>query len=109
MLQLKSNKTTSVLLIMLVAVLFVSCTSAGSSGDSDSEQQIKQLESIDGREPMNVVFILSDDHRYDFMGFTGKVPYLQTPNMDFMANNGAWLKNAFVTTSLCSITSNSII
>jgi hypothetical protein len=30
----------------------------------------------------NVVFILSDDHRYDFMGFIGKVRFLKTPNMD---------------------------
>ncbi|HEU4633968.1 MAG TPA: hypothetical protein VFS22_08290, partial [Flavisolibacter sp.] len=28
----------------------------------------------------NVIFILSDDHRYDFMGFMNKVPGLKTPN-----------------------------
>ena len=33
----------------------------------------------------NVVFILSDDHRFDFMGFTGKLPWLKTPHMDNMA------------------------
>ena len=27
-----------------------------------------------GDKPRNVVFILSDDHRYDYMGFIGKVP-----------------------------------
>ncbi len=26
--------------------------------------------------PRNVIFILSDDHRFDYMGFTGKVPFL---------------------------------
>ncbi|MEN6324319.1 MAG: sulfatase-like hydrolase/transferase, partial [Proteiniphilum sp.] len=51
---------------------------------------------------MNIVFILSDDHRYDYMGFTGKVPWLETPNMDKMAQEGAWIKNAFVTTALSS-------
>lgn len=50
----------------------------------------------------NIVFILSDDHRYDFMGFLGKPAFLKTPNMDRLARNGAHLKNAFVTTSLCS-------
>lgn len=60
-------------------------------------------------QPMNVVFILSDDHRFDFMGFMNKVSELKTPAMDFMAKNGAHLKNAFVTTSLCSPSRASIL
>ncbi|MEP7108213.1 MAG: hypothetical protein ABI760_09520 [Ferruginibacter sp.] len=35
--------------------------------------------------PVNIIFILSDDHRYDFMGFMNTVPGLQTPGMDRMA------------------------
>jgi arylsulfatase A-like enzyme len=50
----------------------------------------------------NVIFILTDDHRHDFMGFTGKVPWLETPNMDRMAREGVWVRNATVTTALCS-------
>lgn len=57
----------------------------------------------------NFVFILSDDHRHDFMGFTGKVPFLETPNMDRMAKGGVVLKNAFVSTSLCSPSRASIL
>lgn len=57
----------------------------------------------------NVIFILSDDHRFDFMGFTGKVPWLETPNMDRMAREGAWVKNATVTTALCSPSRASIL
>ncbi len=57
----------------------------------------------------NVIFILSDDHRYDFMGFTGKVPFLETPNMDRMAAEGVHVKNAFVTTALCSPSRASIL
>ncbi|GIV62407.1 MAG: acetylglucosamine-6-sulfatase [Rhodothermaceae bacterium] len=60
--------------------------------------------------PRNVVFILSDDHRYDFMGFHEHAPdFLETPNMDRMAAEGAHLKNAFVTTSLCSPSRASIL
>lgn len=59
--------------------------------------------------PKNVIFILSDDHRYDFMGFTGKVPWLKTPNMDRMAAEGAHCPNTFVTTSLCSPSRASIL
>jgi arylsulfatase A-like enzyme len=59
--------------------------------------------------PLNIVFILSDDHRYDFMGFTGKVPWLKTPNMDRMAEGGAYIRNAFVSTSLSSPSRASIL
>lgn len=62
-----------------------------------------------GKKKYNVVFILADDHRYDFMGFTGKVPWLETPNMDLMASKGFWVKNATVTTALCSPSRASIL
>ncbi len=58
-------------------------------------------ERIRGPKPRNVVFILSDDHRYDAMSFMGH-PFARTPQMDAMARNGLHLKNARVTTSLCS-------
>jgi N-acetylglucosamine-6-sulfatase len=57
----------------------------------------------------NVIFILTDDHRFDFMGFTGKVPWLETPNMDRLAREGAYFPNTFVTTSLCSPSRASIL
>lgn len=65
-------------------------------------------EKIEGAKPRNVVFILSDDHRYDAMSFMGH-PFAKTPNMDAMAKNGTHLKNAFVTTSLCSPSRASIL
>jgi len=58
----------------------------------------------------NIVFVLSDDHRYDFMGFMPESPaFLETPNMDRMAREGAHLANAFVSTSLCSPSRASIL
>ena len=59
-------------------------------------------EDFSAQRPTRVIFILSDDHRHDFMGFTGKVPWLETPNMDRLASDGAHFENAYVTTSLCS-------
>ncbi len=60
--------------------------------------------------PRNVVILMSDDHRYDFMGFHPDAPdFLQTPNMDRMAAEGAHIRNAFVTTSLCSPSRASIL
>lgn len=49
----------------------------------------------------NVLFILTDDQRFDYLGCEGH-PYLKTPNIDRLANEGARFANAFVTTSLCS-------
>ncbi len=64
----------------------------------------------DGVAPRNVVFVLSDDHRYDFMSFMPESPdFLKTPNMDRMAREGAHLANAFVSTSLCSPSRASIL
>ncbi len=64
--------------------------------------------SIPGVEPRNVVFILSDDHRYDAMSFLDH-QFAETPEMDRLAENGVYLKNAFVTTSLCSPSRASIL
>ena len=49
----------------------------------------------------NVVFILADDHRYDAMGFMG-IRSSETPSIDRIATRGVHLRNAFVTTALCS-------
>lgn len=49
----------------------------------------------------NVVFILTDDQRWDHMSCAGH-PFLRTPNMDRLAEEGAYFANMFVTTSLCS-------
>ncbi len=51
--------------------------------------------------PPNFVFILSDNQRWDFMGCAGH-PFVRTPNMDRLAEEGVLFSNAFVTTSLCS-------
>ncbi|HQH71554.1 MAG TPA: sulfatase [bacterium] len=57
-----------------------------------------------------MVLLLSDDHRYDFMGFMDRAPeFLETPNLDRMAREGAHLVNAFVSTSLCSPSRASIL
>src|SRR5688572_20474654 len=59
--------------------------------------------------PMNIIFILADDHRYDAMGFMNKIQGLQTPAMDKMAKEGTHIKNAFVSTALCSPSRASIL
>ncbi len=69
----------------------------------------RRIERIPGAGTPNIIYILSDDHRYDFMSFMGKPEFLKTPNLDRMAKEGAHLQNAFVTTSLCSPSRASIL
>jgi N-acetylglucosamine-6-sulfatase len=80
-----------------------------SCGEPTNEGSPVNIVQVSGIKPRNVIFILSDDHRFDFMGFTGKVPWLKTPNMDRLAKEGAWFKNTFVTTALCSPSRASIL
>ncbi|MGA1237450.1 MAG: sulfatase [Limisphaerales bacterium] len=56
----------------------------------------------------NVVFILTDDQRWDAMSCAGN-PNLSTPNIDRLANEGILFKNHFCTTSLCSPSRASIL
>lgn len=57
--------------------------------------------------PPNIIFVLTDDQRYDEIGFVN--PVLDTPNMDRLAREGVHFSNAFVTTSLCSPSRASIL
>ena len=45
----------------------------------------------------NVVFILTDDQRWDQLGCEGH-PFLKTPHLDRLAAEGARFANMFVTT-----------
>ncbi|MBW2412559.1 MAG: sulfatase [Deltaproteobacteria bacterium] len=49
----------------------------------------------------NIIFILTDDHRWDALSCMGH-PFIQTPHLDRIAREGVLFENAFVTTSLCS-------
>lgn len=52
-------------------------------------------------ESPNIVFILSDDHRHDFTGYAGP-PFVETPGIDRLAEEGIVFNRAYVSTSLCS-------
>jgi len=43
----------------------------------------------------NLLLMFMDDQRYDAMSCAGH-PFLKTPNMDRLASEGAYCKNAFV-------------
>jgi len=49
----------------------------------------------------NIVFIMTDQHRYDFVGCNGN-RLAQTPALDALARDGVRFTNAFTPISLCS-------
>src|SRR5438045_2107139 len=57
---------------------------------------------------LNIVFILSDDQRFDALGCAGH-PIVKTPNMDRIAAKGVRFRNSFVTTPICAASRASIL
>ena len=56
---------------------------------------------VESRRRPNIVFVLVDDMRWDEIRAAGH-PFIDTPNMDRLAREGARFLNAFATTPLCS-------
>jgi N-acetylglucosamine-6-sulfatase len=52
--------------------------------------------------PKNILVVLTDDHRYDALGFMKAQDFGDTPTLDRLAREGTHFRNAFVTTALCS-------
>ncbi|MBT2246920.1 sulfatase [Sphingobium sp. BHU LFT2] len=52
--------------------------------------------------PKNILVVLTDDHRYDALGFMKAQNFGDTPTLDRLAREGTHFRNAFVTTALCS-------
>jgi len=56
----------------------------------------------------NIIFLMSDDQRWDLMGCMGN-PVIKTPNMDRLAAEGVLFENAFLTTSICMASRASVM
>lgn len=56
----------------------------------------------------NIILIVVDDLRFDEFGAGGH-PYLETPNIDRLASEGAMFHNAYHATPLCSPNRASIL
>ncbi|HEX8914500.1 MAG TPA: sulfatase [Humisphaera sp.] len=56
----------------------------------------------------NVLFILTDDQRWDAVGYAKAFP-IKTPNIDRLAADGVRFNNMFVTTAICAASRASIL
>ena len=73
--------------LFLLALLLIGCT--------------------DRPEPPNILFIITDDQRFDMMGNMNS--NLHTPTMDALVEEGVRFENAFVTTAICAASRASLL
>ena len=56
----------------------------------------------------NILFIITDQQRYDALSIAGNT-VLETPNLDRLAEQGAWFKNAYSPCAVCCPSRSSIL
>ncbi|MAI30383.1 MAG: N-acetylgalactosamine 6-sulfate sulfatase [Planctomycetaceae bacterium TMED240] len=61
-----------------------------------------------GDERPNVVIVMADDHGYGDTGYTGH-PFVQTPNLDAMADEGVVFNRFYASAPVCSPTRASVM
>ena len=66
----------------------------------DQQQQADQTKVSSADRP-NIIFILTDDQRFDSLGYAGN-DIIETPEMDRLAQEGVYFRMALVTTPLCA-------
>jgi arylsulfatase A-like enzyme len=90
--KLISIKSTPLLLILFTAGLFL----------------LQVHVTLSQSKKPNIIFILTDDQRAEAMGYAGN-KIIKTPEMDKLASQGIYFKNAFVTTPICAASRASIL
>jgi arylsulfatase A-like enzyme len=56
----------------------------------------------------NIIFLVTDDHRWDALGAMGN-KIIRTPHLDALAHKGLLFRNAYVTTAICMASRASLL
>lgn len=86
-------------LLCLLALCQLGLSKAADSALADSSSRASQP---------NIVFIVVDSHRGDALGAAGH-PFVITPNLDKLAEEGVMYKEAYVTTAICAVSRASLL
>ena len=78
------------ILVLLGFILLIGCTDSKKQKDGEEEQR-----------PPNIVLIFTDDQGYADVGVYG-ADDIATPNLDRMAEEGLYLSDFNVTSTVCS-------
>ena len=76
----------------------------------EESSQKKSNKALTHNQP-NILVLISDDQRWDQLSCADNplIPELKTPNIDKLAQSGAYFRNAFVTTPICCVSRASIM
>ncbi len=85
--------------LSLVTLLFAALLAC--SPPRDPEEGAADAYLVDRDRRPNIIVIVVDDLRWDELGVAGH-PFLETPNIDALAREGAYFTNAFHSVPLCS-------
>jgi arylsulfatase A-like enzyme len=88
-----------------ILVFLLGCRHTTSQATFDVEPNTDKLNPT--AQP-NIIFLLSDDQRYDALGMAGN-RILQTHNLDSLARNGLYFTNACATSAICCVSRASIL
>ena len=83
-----------------LSALFIGCCLLPSCTQGRQENK--------GERKPNIIFILTDDQRWDAAGYAGN-KIIQTPETDRLAGEGTWFSHAFVTTPISAASRASIL
>ena len=85
--------------ILLIVVVIISLN--GCRRGSENRQSKKP----------NINVLIADDQRWDQLSYVDRplIPELKTPNLDRLAGQGVYFRNAFVTTPICAVSRASIM
>ncbi|WP_082379267.1 sulfatase-like hydrolase/transferase [Pseudalgibacter alginicilyticus] len=88
---MKSTKVVFTICLLILALIGVSCKSKATHFTAISEGKTTKP---------NIIFLMTDDQRWDNMGCYGK-PEFNTPNIDKLAEQGVIFDNAFYAVAIC--------
>lgn len=97
------NSIKSFVLVLLYSCL-VACQTARVDDVITANPNLKLNEKNETNKPMNVLYIMTDDHAAHAVGaYGGRLAKLNpTPNLDALASQGMLYENVFVTNSICA-------
>lgn len=88
------RKMKSIVILSIISLMCFSCI-------KNPEAEVKEMKP-------NIIFILTDDQRWDALGYAGN-ELAHTPEMDKLAKSGVFFKNTIATTPICAASRASII
>jgi arylsulfatase A-like enzyme len=109
--QIKKNAFVRVTAILLLLISINSCISTKYGQEEPANRMDGETDDSDnslGPDKPNIIFILTDDQRFDAIGYVGN-EYVETPEMDQLAKSGSYFHNALVTTPICAASRASIL